>query len=313
MFGKKKKEKTNQVQAVQETAVLEDNKKELQNAAAQIITFQDSLEEEEAQTLAELDAVKDSCESVAAANEDLKSKLHEFEQFFDGVGRSAEKFAEVKNDITSSVSMAQDKVQGLKKSSQSVQNAFEDMQTIFTDFQKSVQDIANVMDQIIAIANQTNLLALNASIEAARAGEQGKGFAVVADEVKKLADEIKSLVSKVGNSITEVEEGTGRLQNSISTSQKAMDENLDAVTATYKTFDVITSSASGADTVQAEILSATKTAESEFKDIDSAMDSSSVRLDELMVHIQKANELGAEKNATFEEMRNSMIQMSKLI
>lgn len=278
-----------------------------------LMGYQKDLVLKEVESLTELNEVQSSFDEVRKSNDVLKAKLQEFDGLFQRVGSSAEQFAEVKNEIEDSVGNAQEKVKGLMTSSEQVQDAFTEMQNIFGDFKTSVQDIANVMTQIVDIANQTNLLALNASIEAARAGEQGRGFAVVAEEVKNLADQIKGLVSQVGESINEVEHGTGRLNDSIATSQKALSQSLDDVKATYATFDAITSTAGGADAVQEQIVLASETAKRELREIDASFNVTENKFGKLMGHIDRASELGTTKSTTYENMSNMLSQVAPLL
>lgn len=114
---------------------------------------------------------------------------------------ASDEFATVQSEIQESVSTAQNRVEVLKESSNTVTERFDEMNQTFEKLLESVSEIRKSTDGITAIANQTNLLALNASIEAARAGEQGRGFAVVANEVRELADQIKILINDVQNSI----------------------------------------------------------------------------------------------------------------
>ncbi len=310
IFGKKEEV---QAQPAVEVKVVKQDLHPIEYVADMLMDYQRELVLKEVESLTELNEVQNSFEEVQKSNENLKGKLQEFDGLFQRVGSSAERFADVKNEIEDSVENAQEKVKGLMTSSEQVQDAFTEMQNIFSDFKSSVRDIAEVMTQIVDIANQTNLLALNASIEAARAGEQGRGFAVVAEEVKNLADQIKGLVSQVGESINEVERGTGRLNDSIATSQKALTQSLDDVNATYATFDAITATAGGADAVQDQIVRASETAKKELKEIDASFNEIELRFHDLMGHIDCASELGTTKSTTYENMSNMISQIAPIL
>lgn len=83
-----------------------------------------------------------------------------------------------------------------------------------------VNDISVLSEEIKTIAEQTNLLALNAAIESARAGEHGRGFAVVADEVRNLSVKTK--------------ESTEKIQSTINSLLKNMEETIKHVDFSYE-------------------------------------------------------------------------------
>lgn len=306
----KKKEKV-QVQEIQ-TA----EKKDLYpiiHVSESIKDYQQQLVLKEVNSLKELREVQMSFDEVLMDNAVLKEKLDSFQGIFESVGQASGQFAEVKKDIAGSVEKAQAQVSGLKVSSRDVQERFGEMQSTFADFQISVQKIKECMNQIISIANQTNMLALNASIEAARAGDQGKGFAVVAEEVKKLADEIKGLVSTVDISINDVERGTEKLNSSIATSREALGQSMEDVDATYDMFDKITAAAGGAEAVQQQITEAVDATKKELGEIQSSFDKMEVQYQEVLEHIETANELGTTKSTMFEDMDNMLSQIAPMV
>lgn len=306
----KKKEKV-QVQEIQ-TA----EKKDLYpiiHVSESIKDYQQQLVLKEVNSLKELREVQMSFDEVLMDNAVLKEKLDSFQGIFESVGQASGQFAEVKKDIAGSVEKAQAQVSGLKVSSKDVQERFGEMQSTFADFQISVQKIKECMNQIISIANQTNMLALNASIEAARVGDQGKGFAVVAEEVKKLADEIKGLVSTVDISINDVERGTEKLNSSIATSREALGQSMEDVDATYDMFDKITAAAGGAEAVQQQITEAVDATKKELGEIQSSFDKMEVQYQEVLEHIETANELGTTKSTMFEDMDNMLSQIAPMV
>lgn len=283
------------------------------HVAHSLKSYQKQLLSKEVDSLEELQQVTATFDDVLEVNAASKEKLENFRDRFVQVGEISEQFAEVKKNIDASVEQAQQQVGGLKDSSGEVQEHFTEMQGTFTDFQNSVQDIKECMGKITSIANQTNMLALNASIEAARAGEQGKGFAVVAEEVKNLANEIKDLVSEVSLSINNVEEGTEKLNSSITISRDALSKSLEDVEATFSVFDEITTAAVGAREVQDKIGDAIAASERELNEVNNSFEQTERQYQELMEHIARANDLGTTKGALFEDMDNMISQIDPIM
>lgn len=308
LFGKNKKAK--------EETVVKAEKPDLYpivHVADSLKDYQRQLVSKEVSSLQELREIEQAFDKVLEENEVLREKLGVFHGRFEDVGRISNKYDEVKADIVGSVEEAQRQVNGLRTSSEQVQNHFGDIQDTFTDFQDSVQKIKDCMNQIIAIANQTNMLALNASIEAARAGEQGKGFAVVAEEVKNLADAIKGLVSTVEGSIGDVEKGTDKMKASIRTSGEALSQSMENVDATYATFDRITAAAGGAETVQEQIGEAIGTSKKELDEVSRYFGETEAQYQQVLKHIAQANGLGTTKSSMFEDIDNMISQIKPMV
>ena len=76
-------------------------------------------------------------------------------------------------------------------------------------------ELAKLIVLVKDVAAQTNLVALNAKIEAARAGVHGRGFAVVADEVKSLSNQSEAAAKNI-------EQGIGRLMESVQRNMEAL-------------------------------------------------------------------------------------------
>ena len=177
---------------------------------------------------------------------------------------------------------------------------------------ESVGKIGQAASLITNIADQTSLLALNASIEAARAGEQGRGFAVVANEVKNLADEIKTLVSTVQGSISDVEHGTEQLNTNIEESQSAFGKNVEDADAAYGVFEQIIQAADGAGQVHEEIGEVTHSSEKKLSEVKDCFDNQEQQLQQVLAHIEHANDLGTTKSSMFEDMNNLVAQLSPM-
>ena len=309
LFGKKKTE-------AEVTAAEPEKKADLhpvEYIVDNIRTYQEHLADQEVESLFELKKVQDSFDEVIRNNEALKSQLSAFGEVFDSVGNTANRFAGVKTDIVDTVSNAQEKMDVLKNSTEEVQKRFEDMEQIFIAFQDSVHRIEDSMKQIIGIANQTNILALNASIEAARAGDAGKGFAVVAVEVRDLAEQIKKLVGEVGVYLQDTENGTAQLNESIQSSNEALQRSVSEVNDAYGNFDRIIEKMQGVDEVQQSITDAAESADKELERIEHAMDMVEDDYGTLLDHIKRAADLGTGKSVYFENIDNMISQIMPIL
>lgn len=275
--------------------------------------YHHDLVQSEVSSLWELNMVSQSFGDVLKESENFKGTLQDFGQTFSNINTVSGQFAALKENISQSVAQAQGEIEELKYSSLLVETHFGEMKDIFEEFQQALKKIKGCMGKIVSIADQTNILSLNASIEAARAGEKGKGFSVVAEEVKKLSDEIKNLVADVDSSISDVEEGTNKLDSSISTSREALEQSLAKVEETYEMFDNITQAAEGTTAVQAEISQVVDNSNAALQTLYDFFENTKRQYQEVVKHIDHASNLGTTKSAMFEDIDNMLSQIPPII
>ncbi|WP_286151912.1 methyl-accepting chemotaxis protein [Sporofaciens musculi] len=275
--------------------------------------YEKEMVQKEVDSLWELNEIRGSFDTVLKETESFQERLSDFEQNFMSIEQASGGFAQVKDTVAQSVQQAQDEVTELKSSSMQVADYFSEMEQTFEELKTAVEKIKQCTDKIVSIADQTNILAINASIEAARAGEQGRGFAVVAVEVKKLADEIKGLTKEVDLGIQDVEQGTERLNGSITTSQGALGESIQKVQKTYDMFNEITQSAEGAVNVHTEISGVIDQSKNALQILCGFFEQVRGQYQEVIKHINQAAKHGTTKSAMFEDIDNLLSQIPPII
>ncbi len=253
--------------------------------------------------------IQENFGEVMESIENLSGIIEVSKGALENTAREATRFQNVKNDIFTSVESVKGELNTLKLSSDQVMSNFQQMNEVFLDLQSSVEDIKQCMQGIIAVADQTNLLSLNASIEAARAGEAGRGFAVVADEVRSLSDQIKSLISDVDKSLVSVENGTDRLNQSIKSSQDALEDTYHQVEATFNLVGEVQDSASGMDEVCDKVYESVKDSQNEVKRIEDFVSGSQKSYDRVADCISDIKHHENLKGVVFEGMSNILNQI----
>ena len=283
------------------------------HVAGSLKEYEKELAKKEVESLFELSMVGNSFSGVLNEADHFQSSLQDFGQSFSSIDEAAGQFAQVREEIAQTVASAQEMVEELKDTSVQVQQSYSAMESTFEQLQSAVKDIRRCMGKIVSIADETNILAINASIEAARAGEQGKGFAVVAEKVRELAKEIKELTDDVDTGVCNVEVGANQLNDSIVVSQQALGQGIDIVNNTSESFQQISEAAEGASSVQQEISGVIEKSRRELQTVCDFFYGIRLRYQDVVKHIERANQLGTTKSAMFEDVDNMLSQIVPII
>ena len=288
------------------------NTQPIRHVTGSLKEYQKDLARKEVESLFELSEIGSSFSGILKEADHFQTQLTEFGQSFSNINEAAGQFTSVKDEIAQTVTDAQKKLEELKQTSMQVQASYSEMEQTFAQLQTAIQNIQKCMGGIVSIADQTNLLAVNASIEAARAGEEGRGFSVVAAQIKELANEIKVLAVEVDSGIRNVETSSEQLSESIQSSEHTLAQNVGIVNDTDENFHKITTAAEGSTSVQTEISHVIDESQISLQSICQFFDNIRIQYQEVVKHLNRANNLGTTKSSMFEDIDNMLSQIAPM-
>ncbi|GGH47974.1 chemotaxis protein [Frigidibacter albus] len=149
--------------------------------------FLDKVEEEAAQQIAQLDAVRRGADAVSHANTEALA-----------AARALERGAE---ETMAAVEASVARVRGAGRRAQEIASWVQEFDRRMTEVEAALTGIQAANGEIAGIAGQVNILAINAKIEAARAGEAGRGFAVVAEAINELSRKTAATAGAISENV----------------------------------------------------------------------------------------------------------------
>ncbi|WP_102272895.1 methyl-accepting chemotaxis protein [Cytobacillus massiliigabonensis] len=232
-----------------------------------------------------------------------------------GIQRVAEKtstVAESASETTQQAVIGNESILKVIEQMRSINHSTDETNKVIKELNSKSAEIGQIIDMITAIAEETNLLALNAAIESARAGEHGKGFAVVADEVKKLADQSRTSASQIATLVHVIQNDTLRVVDMMDKSTNEVNEGMDLVQDTGKTFDFIMKSIEHVSAEVQELSAISEEMSAGVEQVNSSIDEVS-RI--AKVSVERTGEIASaseEQLASMEEVASSSSVLAKM-
>lgn len=220
------------------------------DSTAQLISASDMLEQTSKQTLANMDDVMQSVDTITSGAvsqaEDTRSAsdtIARMGELIIETGSQAGALSKSADTMLASSDETGDTIDGLKNISEELKDVVDMIADLTSQTNESAKTIREAAGLISDIAGQTTLLSLNANIEAARAGEAGRGFAVVADAIQKLAEQsndTSSSIDRIVNTLLDnaehvveamqhMQEVTGRQSEYIVSTEKSVRAVIDEI------------------------------------------------------------------------------------
>ena len=268
----------------------------LQNIIRNITKISEELDENSAISKNTSRELRENSETQANAMDVMRDSIAQFVLAVTDIAENATTLAQVVDDTTRQGDSASQNMHGTveitnqgHEDMQAVQNnmtqillEIRDLEQAVNQVGKATEEVNDIVTLIAEIASQTNLLSLNASIEAARAGENGRGFAVVASEIGKLAEVSAQSARQIGEIIGKVND---LVKDTVAKTQHSVERIERNSTAVDK----------ACDTFQQILGNVTQT-----NDI----------MDEMMLEIEKVNDVASNMAAISEEQAASAEQIS---
>lgn len=231
-------------------------------------------------------ALASSSQEQASSVTETSSSLHEISQMIENNSVNTEKSTTLVLESEHLIEKGMEKLESLKRSIGSVENASEEMANSITrnndDLElviqafKQIKDKTNVINDIVF---QTKLLSFNASVEAARAGVHGKGFSVVAEEIGNLAQESGTSALEITNLLEEslnkvsslIEKSKKELESSVNMNKQKIQESVKHSQECNESFVAISEKFTSVSEASNEVNEASKEQETGVAEINRAM------------------------------------------
>ncbi len=143
-------------------------------------------------------------------------------------------------DFEHSLSLNRRNMQEMNHQMQSVQSTMAQANEVFRIMEAQMKEITAITEQLNSITSSTTMLALNASIEAARAGQSGAGFAVVASKVQELAVDSTKCSGQVADAVSSMQTQIKETTIQLAESSQAIFASLSALEELQNGFDHLT-------------------------------------------------------------------------